>query len=143
VFADPVTQEKAMNPEVAAPQTTPPDAPIEQGPPSEEERELFARIDRILASLEPPPLMTTPPEVLEWAEKHVPRFSELTPEGREMTLENFNLQFYHGGNSVLTWRSPRGLAVLATGMERIARVLDHLSQEQCYQVLTQYPHPWW
>src|SRR5262245_17624155 len=122
------------------PQEPPP--PIELPPPTEEELAYLARIDRILAGQEPPPLMTTPPEVEQIVNRLVARLDEVLPEERQRVADDLNLQYYHGGNPVLTWQTPKGRAVLAVGLEQIQRVLDHLSDEQRLQVLEQFPDPW-
>jgi hypothetical protein len=57
-------------------------------------------------------------------------------------LDNFCLQYLHGGNEVLTWQSPAGLVVLAVDTDPITRVLDHLTQEQRFEVLIRFPPEW-
>jgi hypothetical protein len=66
----------------------------------------------------------------------------MPPEERQRLAEQWSLQYHHGGEQVLTWQSPQGLAVLAVGMEGVARVRQHLSDERCLEVLGQIPHPW-
>lgn len=117
--------------------------PVTADVPPELDRECLERIRRILAGQEPPPVMTPPAEVVEFATLHAPRFSQLTPEGQRFVLENFSLQYLYGGNEVLTWQSPEGLVVFAVDMEPVARVLNHLSQEEMFQVLIRFPPPWW
>ena len=50
--------------------------------------------------------------------------------------------YHYGGQEVLTWQSPQGLAVLAVGMEEAAKVRKHLPAEHRLEVLGQHPEPW-
>lgn len=124
------------------PQEPPP--PFELPPPTAEDLALLERIDRILAGQEPPSLMTTPPEVEEQLEALLASLApvQVLPAERQRLADDLNLQYYHGGNEVLIWQTPQGRAVLAVGTEQVARVCDHLPQEQLFRLSVQFAEPW-
>lgn len=133
-----------MKPDVSAPDPIVPEAVGVAKPANgdSDDRELLARINRILSGQEPPPLMSTPPEVQPWVDRMVADRPNMTPEDRQQITDDFNLQYHHGGNEVLTWQTPQGLAVLAVGTESIARILNHLPFEERQDVWVRFPPPW-
>jgi hypothetical protein len=132
-----------MKPDVASVPSPPAAPPAEPPQKPEDERAFFERIDRILAGQEPPPLMTTPPEVQAFVDREVAQFPGITPEELQRIKDDWSLQYYHGGKEVLTWQTPAGVAVLAIGTEQTSRVLKHLSPELRLEVLIRFPDPWW
>lgn len=107
-----------------------------------EDPALRDRLGRIFAGQEPPPTLATPPEVQQLLDHELARHPDLSVSERQRLLTDWSLQYHHGGNEVLTWKSPQGLAVLATGAEEVARVLQHLPPERRLEVLVQHPEPW-
>lgn len=134
-----------MKPDVSHPQPTVPEPRSSLAAPTgaEVDSAFLARIDRILAEQESPPLMKTPPEVQAKVNPEAARLAQwMTPEALQRMTDDFNLQYHYGGNDVLTWQSPQGLVVLAVGYDQIGRVLDHLTPEQNLAVCTRFAHPW-
>jgi hypothetical protein len=133
-----------MKPDVSDPQPSAPTPSLPRGvPATEPDAEFLGRIDRILTGEEPPPLMKTPPEVQVWVDREAARLAQwMTPESLQRMTDNFNLQYYYGGQEVLTWQTPQGVAVLAVGMEQVARVVNHLSPELRLTVWSRVPTPW-
>ena len=119
-----------------APEPPPPEPPFVEDPA------LRKRLERIFTGQEPPPVMTAPPEVLEMLDKILEGYPHVVPSERQRLLDNLCLRYHYGGQEVLTWPSPQGLAVLAVGSEEVASVQNHLSAERSLEVLGQFPRPW-
>jgi hypothetical protein len=129
--------------QILPPESAPP--PPEPLPPFPEDPQLRERLERILSGQDPPPTMTHPPEVLEMLDKVLALHPDIaiTPETRQRMLDDWALMYHHGGEYVLTWQSPQGLAVLAVGMEENARALQHIPTERWLDLLEQFAEPWW
>jgi hypothetical protein len=136
--------EVTMKPDVSDPQPSTPTPSLPRGAPATETgAEFLARIDRILTGEEPPPLMKTPPDVQVWVDREAARLAQwMTPESLQRMTDNLNLQYHYGGQEVLTWQTPQGVAVLAVGMEQVARVVNHLSPELRLTVWSRVPPLW-
>ncbi len=119
------------------------DDPPPSAPPFAEDPLLRARLERILSGQEPPPTLTPPPEVLQLLQHELARLPDMPEETQQRLLADWSLMYYHGGQHVLTWMSPQGLAVLAVGTEEIARALQHLSPDRWEEVLERFAEPWW
>ncbi len=54
----------------------------------------------------------------------------------------FNLQFHYGGRTVACFESPSGVvAVLAVGVEKIAKLLKSLTPDEVDRIVIHYPMP--
>jgi hypothetical protein len=120
------------------PEATPPD-PL---PPFPEDPALRERLERIFAGLEPPPTIGHSPEVLQQLEQQLALTPDLPAETQRRLLDEWSLSYHHGGQHVLTWQSPQGLAVLAVGLEEAARAQQHLAPDRVLEVRGRFVEPW-
>jgi hypothetical protein len=87
---------------------------------------------RVVRQKKPPKLrglLPTPPEVAKYVadtEKRLP----MTPEARQRMIDNLNLQYYYSGELLATRYTPKGVEVLAVGLDEVSDLIDRVTPEE-------------
>jgi len=85
-------------------------------------------------------LLPVPPEVeLAVAREKARLRPYFTDEAEKRVRDNFTLQYYYEGETILCRETPEGMEVLGVGMEEIGPLLDGMTQEELYNVIVRHP----
>ena len=86
-------------------------------------------------------LLPTPPEIAELVAREVDRLP-MTTEARQRITHDWTLQYYFGGHEVAYRKTPKGVQVLAAGLEEIGQLLRRLPYSQQKGIVFGHPEPW-
>jgi hypothetical protein len=88
-----------------------------------------------------PGLLPTPPEVQALLEKEL-QDHPVTAKERQRLTDEWNLQYYYGGEEIAYRHTPQGVEVLAVGMDAACKLLRELPPERDSEVVLGHPDPW-
>ncbi|MCI0703205.1 MAG: hypothetical protein L0241_19170 [Planctomycetia bacterium] len=107
--------------------------------------EMLERAKRILAGdIRPEDYLPVTPELMHDLDeycKHLETESGIvaTAEARQRMLNDWTLQFHHGGTNVLARYTDRGVLVLAAGNDQIGKVRQHLNPDYRHGFALMFP----
>ena len=88
-----------------------------------------------------PGLLPTPPEVRALLEREL-KDHPVTDTERQRLTDDWNLQYYFGGEEIAYRHTPHGVEVLAVGLDAACKLMRDLPPERDAEVILGHPDPW-